>query len=102
MTVASIRSYERRDLPLEERLPSLARRFPCLKGAEGLDPFDPAALHEWAKGRGAGAAPYHAALFLLNLYSAGPWEPFDVLAAARVWEDADRQMFINWMRVWRF
>ena len=101
MAVASIRSYERRDLPLEQRLPSLARRFPCLKGAAGLEPFDPAALHAWTVAQGAGSAAYHAGLFLLNLYGAGPWPPFDVLAAARVWEDADRQMFINWMRVWR-
>jgi hypothetical protein len=102
MTVTSIRAYERRELPVAERLPSLARRFPCLAGAAGLDPFDPATFHAWATSRGTSSAAYHAALLLLNLYGAGPWERFDVLAAARVWGDADRQMFINWMRVWRF
>ncbi|MCK9458105.1 MAG: hypothetical protein M0R80_00315 [Proteobacteria bacterium] len=102
MTVTSIRAYERRELPVAERLPSLARRFPCLKGAVGLDPFDPAAFHAWSSSRGQGSAAYHAGLLLLNLYGEGPWERFDVLAAVRVWSDADRQMFINWMRVWRF
>jgi hypothetical protein len=102
MAVASIRAYERRDLPIRERLPSLGRRFPCLKNAAGLDPFDPAAFHAWALARGPGAGEYHAALLLLNLSGDGPWERFDALAAARVWSDADRQMFINWMRVWRF
>lgn len=102
MTVTSIRAYERRELPVAERLPSLARRFPCLRGAAGLDPFDPAAFHAWSSSRGPGSAAYHAGLLLLNLYGEGPWERFDVLAALRAWSDADRQMFINWMRVWRF
>jgi hypothetical protein len=101
-TVTSIRAYERSELPVPERLPSLARRFPCLVGAEGIEPFDPGAFHSWMKGKGAGSAAYCAGLLLLNLYGKGPWEPFDALAALRVWGDADRQMFINWMRVWRF
>ena len=102
MTVTSIRAYERRELPVADRLPSLARRFPCLKGAAGLEPFDPASFHAWAKSKGPGSGEYHAAILLLNLFGDGAWEKFDVLTAARVWGDADRQMFINWMRVWRF
>jgi hypothetical protein len=100
--VTSIRAYERSELPVPERLPSLARRFPCLRGAEGLEPFDPGAFHAWMRGKGAGSAAYQAGLLLLNLYGPGPWERFDVLAALRAWDDGDRQMFINWMRVWRF
>ena len=102
MTVATIRAYERRDLPIGERLPSLGRRFPCLEDAGGLEPFDPATFHAWIESKGSRSAAYHAGLLLLNLYGAGPWDKFDVLAATRVWDDADRQMFINWMRVWRF
>jgi hypothetical protein len=100
--VTSIRAYERRELPIAERLPSLARRFPCLRGAEGLEPFDPGAFHASMRARGDGSAAYHAGLLLLNLYGKGPWERFDALAALRAWGDADRQMFINFMRVWRF
>ncbi len=101
-TVSSIRSYERTDLGLEERLPSLALRFPCLEGALGLEPWDTARLHAWIAGQGEGGAAWHAGLLLLNLWGEGPWPPFDMLAAARTWEDGDKQMFINWLRVWKF
>jgi len=37
----SIRDYENSNLPLERRLPSLARRFASLKKAIGLDPWSP-------------------------------------------------------------
>jgi hypothetical protein len=100
--VASIRAYERSELPVAERLPSLARRFPSLRGAEGLEPFDPDAFHAWMRKKGGCSAAYHTGLLLLNLYGPGPWERFDALAALRVWDDADRQMFVNWLRVWRF
>jgi hypothetical protein len=101
-SVSSIRSYERADLDLGGRLPSLARRFPSLKGAGGLEPWNPAAFHAWIAERGEGGAAWHAGLLLLNLWGAGPWPPFDLLAAARVWEDGDKQMFVNWLRVWKF
>jgi hypothetical protein len=101
-SVSSIRAYERPELPLEQRLPSLARRFPCLDGAAGLDPWDPRALHAWIRERGEGSAAWHAGLLLLNLWGRRDWPRFDALAAARVWEEGDKQMFVDWMRVWRF
>ena len=102
MVLTAIRAYERSDLPLAERLPSLGRRFPSLAGAAGLDPWEPAALFAWIRERGPGSPAYHSGLLLLNLHGDGPWPHFDVLAAARVWDGPDRQMFIDWMRVWRF
>lgn len=97
-----IRAYERGDLPLEERLPSLARRFPCLEGARGLEPWDPEKLHRWAGARPGDSPASHAASLILNLWGSGPWDRFDILAAARVWEEADLQTFVDWLRVWRF
>ena len=101
-SVSSIRAYERPDLPLAKRLPSLARRFPCLADAEGVAPWDPERLYAWIRTAGVGGAAWHAGLLLLNLWGEGDWERFDALEAARVWEDGDKQMFINWMRTWRF
>lgn len=101
-SVSSIRSYERADLDLDNRLPSLARRFPCLAGAGGLEPWDPAAFHAWIAERGEGGPAWHAGLLLLNLWGEGSWPAFDLLAAARAWDDPDKQMFVNWLRVWKF
>lgn len=99
---STIRRYERTALGLEERLPSLARRFSCLAGARGIDPWDPAELHAWIATRGEGGAAWHVGLLLLGLWGRGPWPRFDLLAAAPVLEDPDRQMLVNWLRVWRF
>ena len=100
--MTQIRAYERGDLPLEERLPSLARRFPCLQGAAGIDPWDPEALHRWAQASPEESSARYAATLVLNLWREGPWDRFDILAAARVWEEADLQTFVDWLRVWRF
>jgi len=100
--VTSIRAYERNDLPIEERLPSLARRFPCLEGAEGIDPWEPEVFHRWVARHPEGDPAFHGGLLLLNLWSRGPWPGFDALAAARVWLEPDRLAFIGWMKVWRF
>ncbi len=97
----SIRAYERSDLPLEEKLSSLGKRFPCLKGARGFDPWDPTVFHAWVSRQENGGSAYHAGHLLLNLSGDGPWEPFDILAARRVWTSDDRQTFIKWMKVWQ-
>ncbi|MBW2277297.1 MAG: hypothetical protein JRF63_07385 [Deltaproteobacteria bacterium] len=102
MASITIRAYEREDLPLPERLTSLGRRFPCLEHARGLDPFDPETLHAWANERGPDRGGFHAAMLLLNLAGSGPWERFDAVAAAPLWSDADKNMFVNWLLVWRF
>ncbi len=102
MAVAAIRGYERKDLPLDRRLPSLARRFPCLEGARGVDPWAPEEFHGWMTEMGEGTATFHAGLLILNLWQPGHWPRFDLLEAAQVWGESDRQTFINWMRVWRF
>jgi hypothetical protein len=102
MASTIIRAYERTDLPLVERLTSLARRFPSLEGARGLDPFDADELHAWAEECGRDSAGFHTASLLLNLAGEGPWEQFDALTAVKVWDDQDKAMFVNWMLAWRF
>lgn len=101
MESITIRAYERQDLPLPRRLTSLGRRFPSLRHARGLDPFDADALHAWALEQGPGNGGFHAAALLLNLFGQGPWEPFDAITAARLWGDDDKKMFVNWLLVWR-
>lgn len=97
----SIRAYERSDLPLEKKLPSLGKRFPCLRGAPGLDPWDSSEFHEWVSQQETGSSAYHAGHLLLNLSGDGPWESFDILAARRVWTQDDTQAFIQWIKVWQ-
>ena len=102
MTVTTIRAYERGDLPLDERLASLARRFPCLENAAGLDPWDGSSLLDWIGNRGQDDPAYHAGHLLLNLANHEGCPPFDVMQAAKIWGEQDRQTFIDWLRVWRF
>ena len=97
-----IRSYERNDLPLAQRLPSLARRFVCLEQAAGISPFDPEALATWVKSQPPSSAGHQTGLLLLNLYGEPTAARFDVLAAAKAWCPEDRQMFINLLRIWQF
>lgn len=100
--MTTIRAYERSDLPLKEKLVSLARRFPCLHNAAGIDPWSVKKLRDWTLNRIHGSAEYHAGLFVLNLADCDDCDKFDILEAARIWEEPDRQVFVNWMRVWRF
>jgi hypothetical protein len=83
-------------------LPSLARRFPCLEAAKGVEPWNPEILHKWAEDLPRDEPAYHAAALILNLWGSGPWDRFDILFAARVWEEADRQTFVDWLRAWHF
>jgi len=102
MTATTIRAYERNDLPLEERLASLARRFPCLENADGLDPWDAKALFAWVESRGREDSAYHAGQLILSLAEYKGCHGFDIMKAARIWEERDRRIFIDWLRVWRF
>jgi hypothetical protein len=96
-----IRDYENLDLPLERRLPSLARRFPCLRHADGLMPFNAETFHEWLKSRPESTPERHAGLLILNLFGKGPWEPFDAIRAIERFDDESRAVFANWARCWR-
>lgn len=101
MTGVSIRAYERKDLPLTDRLTSLARRFTPLKNAHGVSPFDPDTLYEWIS-ESNDTAVFQTGLLLLQLVGFETTERFDLMSAMSAWEEEDRQMFINFLRVWDF
>ncbi|MBN2342189.1 MAG: hypothetical protein JXX29_19930 [Deltaproteobacteria bacterium] len=101
MPTVSIRAYEQKDLPLEQRLASLAKRFAALKDAEGISPFSPAALHAYIQ-NSDNVAAVQTGLLLLQLAGHPTEEPFELLTAMAAWSDEDRQMFINFLRVWDF
>lgn len=96
-----IRDYENPNLPLERRLPSLARRFACLRHAEGLDPWSAEQFHAWIMRTGEGSTAWHAGHLVLNLKGDGPWARFDAVAAVRVWDEGSRNVFATWARTWR-
>jgi hypothetical protein len=101
MPSVPIRAYERKDLPLEKRLSSLARRFTPLANAHGINPFEPEVLYEWIS-RSNDIATFQTGLLMLKLAGYETEEHFDLLSAMSAWEDTDRQMFINFLRIWDF
>ncbi|MCP4600864.1 MAG: hypothetical protein GY847_10090 [Proteobacteria bacterium] len=95
-----IRDYENSELPIERRLPSLARRFSCLKDADGLEPWSPEELHHWVVNKGDGTPAWHAGHLILNLSGNGSWNRFDAIAAVQAWSEEDRNVFATWARSW--
>ena len=79
-----VRDYENSSLPLERRVPSLARRFSCLKRADGVDPWCSETFHKWVTENGENTCEWHAGHLILNLMGQGPWKPFDAISAVSV------------------
>jgi hypothetical protein len=102
MSTATIRAYERTDLPLSIRLPSLARRFECLNGAKGLEPWNEEQFYNWVNSQPHNSAAYQTGLLLLNLSDYKKADTFDILKAAGFWNDNDKHMFIDFIRIWKF
>jgi hypothetical protein len=96
-----VRDYENSGLPIKERVPSLARRFSCLKNARGVAPWSAGTFHSWVISQGEGTAAWHAGHLILNLSGVGPWARFDAISAVMVWNDDDRTLFATWARSWR-
>ena len=96
-----IRDYENTNLTIEERVSSLARRFPCLKGAPGLTPFDPEVFYAWIDIQSSDASARHAGLLILNLLGNGKWPRFDAVRAVSVFDEENRIIFANWARCWQ-
>jgi hypothetical protein len=95
-----VRDYENPELPLEKRLPSLARRFPCLSKADGLDEWSAERFHAWIVNKGADSHAWHAGHLVLNLFEKGPWEKFDAVSAICHWDDESRSIFAAWAISW--
>ena len=75
----------------------LARSFPSLEHATGLDPWNPGELRRWAaEDPRVTAAGHHAAAFVLGVWTQQPG--FDVVRALAVWDAAHRAAFLAWAR----
>lgn len=101
MSTVSIRAYEQKTLPLDQRLSSLAKRFSALEQADGISPFEPSQLYQWVA-QSNDVAAIQTGLLLLQLSQFPTNAQFDVLGAMKAWNEADRQMFINFLRIWDF
>ena len=86
------------------RVAALARTFPSLARVEhprlaGRDPFDPDQLDNWTGGNDCTGQAYFAALFILQVTSAGDhWESetFNAVVAMLAWDEAHRRAFMAW------
>ena len=95
-----IRDYENPNLSMEERLPSLAMRFSCLRRAKGLAPFTSATFYSWLSSQPQDTPAWHAGHLILNLFGTGPWERFDAVRALQSFGEEERSVFANWVRCW--
>lgn len=106
------------------RVSNLARTFPTMHQAEGLDPFDPDVFDAWAQ-KGLSRGAVFAAQFILTVWSGragrlsdkprktpakdtwhgvhrwnldSHWRigPFDVVDAMGTWDAAHRNAFVAW------
>jgi len=86
----------------EDAIVALARSFPSVAHAPGLDPWDPGAFAAWAAGPAPSTGAQHAARFVLSVWSCGGWsEPpgrFDLVKAWKVWDDAHCAAALRWLR----
>lgn len=81
-----------------ERMTELAMRFPCMKGAIGISPWQPFELNRWAVS-GASHGERVTASFLLAVWdSSAEWEVgrFDLMEALNVWSPSHRMPFLRW------
>ena len=109
----------------EQRMTQLARRFPCLEEADGIEPWNPEALIHWACGARSATGDLHAVRFVLQVWSPiGDWQgvaidllqrsgrardevqelarrfaPFNVVVALPFWDDSHRAAFLDWVEV---
>lgn len=76
----------------------LARSFPCLKNAPGVDPWDPAALDRWAAGPASHGERVTASFVLAVWDSSTDWAcgRFDLMEALNVWPPSHRDPFLRW------
>jgi hypothetical protein len=78
----------------EQKMSALAKSFPTLEDAPGVEPWDPAGLNRWASGPAPSSGARHAARFVLSVWN---WNNrFDVHSAIRVWDDRHVAAFAAW------
>jgi len=89
----------------------LARRFPSLRDAVGIDPWDALTFLRWSDGPQLTGGMAHAIRFVLQVWNASTdWreiaaangidgthlDPFNVARAFQTWDDAHREAFLAW------
>lgn len=94
-------------------LVKLARSFPSLSEAPGLDPFDFPRFQEWVRTKNAVMAlaslppqefklsryALHAGQFIVNVWRGETWRvgAFDVVSAFQAWDDQHKEAFQAWV-----
>jgi len=95
-----------------DRMASLGLRFPTLKNADGVNPWNPERLVRWLYLSGAPTGgSTHAAKFLLTVWNSSEdwglyareigipeatWAPFNVVRAMGVWDEEHQAAFRLW------
>jgi hypothetical protein len=83
---------------LDRRMTALARSFPSMHNAPGIEPWRPPDLDRWAAGP-ASSGERVTARFLLAVWDpSAPWDcgPFDAMEALAVWDLKHRDAFLEW------
>jgi hypothetical protein len=83
---------------IDTRMTTLARTFPSMRNASGIDPWDAEKLEAWAKGL-LSHGERVTARFLLSVWDPKlAWEldPFDLMEALQIWDPNNQQAFLKW------
>lgn len=86
------------------KMATFASNFPCLQGAPGVEPWDSLQLDEWAM-KGVSHGERCTAQFVLAVWGhttikGCSWKcgPFDFIEAISVWDEANRNAFLEWAK----
>jgi hypothetical protein len=83
----------------ETRIAQLARAFPCLRNAPGIEPWDANRLDDWAGSGGSSHGEKCSARFVLAVWNPDhDWQSgkFDLMEALRVWDIHSHTSFLVW------
>jgi hypothetical protein len=83
-----------------KEMTNLAKSFPTLRGADGLDPWDPEKLEEWTCGPVPGSGAFYAAQFVLEVWNKlVSWKcgPFRAVKAVNSWDHEHLAAFQAWV-----
>jgi hypothetical protein len=83
------------------RMTALARSFPSLHDADGVEPFDAMRLYDWVQGGAATGGNRRAVAFVLLVFNGREWReecPFHLDEAMSVWDREHIAAFLAWAR----
>lgn len=83
---------------IDRKMTRFAETFPCVRKADGIEPWNSLALDRWAQGPISHAERVTARFLLAVWDPGGQWksEPFDLMEALRIWDAAHHQAFLKW------